>query len=54
MSRLTHHLLARRQAWGLHHPIHAAAALLGEGNLLSFVNQAFHPYHTTKNQNYQP
>ena len=30
---VTHHLLARCQAWGLHHPIHAAAALLGEDDL---------------------
>jgi hypothetical protein len=44
---VTHHLLARCQAWGLHHPIHAAAALLGEDNLPLSVNQAFHPYHTT-------
>jgi hypothetical protein len=52
MSRpVTHHLLARRQAWELHHPIHAAAALLGEDNLPSSVYQAFHPYHTIlKNQ----
>ena len=44
---VTHHLLARCQAWGLHHPIHAAAALFGEDNLPLSVNQAFHPYHTT-------
>jgi hypothetical protein len=55
MSRpVIHHLLARHQAWGLHHPIHAAAALLGEDNLPSSVYQAFHPYHTTSEPNYQP